>query len=73
MFQSNRASTILAFAAASVLLLTGAPSAIAQEAKGKNDEKAMAVLKGMSDYLAGAPSVSVGARKFYVVFQVSGI
>jgi hypothetical protein len=73
MYQSIRALTALACAATGLLLISGTPSAMAQEATPQKDEKALAVLKGMSDYLAGATSVSFRARTFYDVVQESGI
>ena len=47
---------------------------LAQEAKsGVRDEKAMAILQGMSDYLANANSMSFSARTFFDVIEKSGI
>jgi hypothetical protein len=48
--------------------------AFAQDSQtGPKDEKAIAVLQGMSDYLAKEPTLSFRARTFYDVVQKGGI
>jgi hypothetical protein len=60
------------FLAALALPLVG--QTLAQEgATGRVDEKAMAVLQGMSDYLSKETNVSFRARTFFDVVQKSGI
>ena len=47
---------------------------LAQDSQtGGSDEKAMAVLKGMSDYLSKEPTISFRARTFFDVVQKGGI
>jgi hypothetical protein len=51
-----------------------AGQSLAQDtAAGKRDEKAMAVLQAMSDYLGKAPTLSFRAHTFFDVVQESGI
>ena len=51
-----------------------AGQSLAQDsASGQRDEKAMAVLQQMSDYLASAPTLSFRAHTFFDVVQKSGI
>jgi hypothetical protein len=67
-------SMLFGCAAALVAALPMTEQALAQDSQtGPRDEKAMAVLKGMSDYLAKEPSLSFRARTFYDVVQQGGI
>ena len=66
--------SMLALGTATVLaiwLVTG--QTLAQDSQGVRDEKAMAVLQGMSDYLAKETTLSFRARTFFDVVQKGGI
>jgi len=58
---------VAAFAA-----LSWAPAS-AQDEKGKMDEKALTILKAMSDYLGGSETISFRAKTFFDVVENSGI
>jgi hypothetical protein len=57
------------------LVMVGPPwtTAVAQDEKGRMDDKALTALKTMSDYLGGSKAISFRARTFYDVVRESGI
>lgn len=63
---------LLASFFAATFTATWAP-AFAQDEKDAMDEKALSVLKGMSDYLGGKETISFRAKTFYDVVRKSGI
>lgn len=60
------------FFAAAVAAMSWAPAS-AQDEKGPMDEKALTILKTMSEYLGGSETISFRAKTFFDVVQESGI
>ena len=54
------------FITAIVAAMSWAPAS-AQDEKGAMDEKALTILKGMSDYLGGSKTISFRAKTFFDV------
>src|SRR5688572_32257698 len=75
--QVTRSRSMLVFRSAALLATAAWPlmgRTLAQDGEtGATDEKAIAILQGMSDYLAKEPTVSFRARTFFDVVQQSGI
>jgi hypothetical protein len=74
---STRSRSMLLFRSATLFAALAWPlvgQALAQDNKsGHVDEKAMAILQGMSDYLSKETTVSFRARTFFDIVQKSGI
>ena len=70
----NWASRLLLtiFFAATVAAMSWAPAS-AQDEKGPMDEKALTILKAMSDYIGGSETISFRAKTFFDVVRKSGI
>lgn len=64
---------LIACTFALVLACLSTAPGFAQDTDGKVDEKAMAVLKAMSDYVRGAKTVSFRTKAFFDVVRKSGI